>query len=102
MPLTVQTIIFNGVNRDGALFVASQAILRVPGSSLSHTSTISGPSHALFRTADMTVWQLEHAPDGDGFALASGFGKSGQATSSQHVHAVSIDWHLKDHRVVSA
>ena len=81
---------------------ANQAILQVPGSSLRHTSTISGPSHSLLRTADMTVWQLEHVPYADVFALASGWGKSGQVSSGKHVLAVSNDWHLIDIRGVSA
>ena len=54
--------------------VANQAIQKVSGPSLRRTSTISGPSHSLLRTAYVTVWQLEHAPYADVFALASGWG----------------------------
>jgi hypothetical protein len=63
--------------------LANQEIQQVPGSSLRHTSTISGRSHSLLRAADMTVWQLEHAHYADVFALASGWGSSGKTDFKQ-------------------
>ena len=87
---------------DNVRVLQIKAIQQVPGSRLRHTSTISGPSHSLLRAADMTVWQLEHAPYADVFCPRFWLGEFGQVTSGKRVLAVSIDWRLKYCRGVSA
>ena len=103
VPLTVKTVICQTTLTENVRF-ANQAIQQAPASSLRHTSTISGPSQSLLRTADMMVWQPEHAPYADVVFVCPCFwlGQFGKATSGKHVLAVSIDWHLKDLRGVSA
>ena len=100
VPLTVNTVICNDVNRECAFYKSSHSTSTCVKSapyfndiwpkscSVSHRRNdgLATRAHALRRRVCPCFW----------------LGQFGKVTSGKHVLAVSIEWHLKDLRGVSA